>query len=170
MSAFAQQQTEMLDHYDYGELDECPCLLCARHRVLLSEVVVASVPTVGHPMDCRCEPCRTRLKLARIALAWSNRRDAYCEIAFLVRDKAWRKSILEWMFNEVSQMHDPETGTGRSQHWWIYRSEEKSLAEWIEDWMETLPGLRKRMSGSRALISTASRRKAPQNHSSTVAA
>jgi hypothetical protein len=147
---------ELLDHFDYPDLDEklCPCTLCLKMRALNAYLAEAVTATSEHKGMCACDECKERGKRARAALAWSNRRDTYSEMSFLVQDKTWRTSLLRWLFAEVTKPRADPSLTGRSDHWWIYEAEQKSLAEWIEDWLETLPNAR-RISGARALSAIA---------------
>jgi hypothetical protein len=124
------------EHFNYDELEKCPCSLCVRSRVTGS--VMARVRTendegemVG-PMGRGYEQTTvTAWQYAEIQRRYAiatNKRNLYCELSWLTRNKKWRPIFLTWVLGKI------EDKNWASEGFWSNRCEIKSLGSWIEDW------------------------------------
>ncbi len=123
------------DHYNYDELagdavtPKCLCCLCLNWDKALAETkaIEATGESDGHPPYCLCDPCKI-LRAARIKMtAEGVRRDAYSELSFITRNKAWRKEFLVWFFTGLKT-------SKRRDSYFAFKFDRITLGEHVERW------------------------------------
>jgi hypothetical protein len=124
-------------HYNYDELTDCPCHLCVGVRLLGADAAVKRAMLEADGGRFADVPPEKRYEPLSIAfLAQSNRRDLYCELSYLTSYKAWSAQFLAWVLGLIE---DP---TWRSEAWWAWRSQTRTLGSWIKAWYDTDPPFR----------------------------
>lgn len=121
-------------HYNYDQLDQCTCRLCARHRMLMQRVrrlrKVNANDSVWLADEQITHADRGFLVLYNRYLASANKRDLYCEASYLTRGKKWAPVFLAWL---LARIEDPNWQT---VGWWVAKAEGKTLGSWIGDWRD----------------------------------
>lgn len=143
-----------VEHYNYDVLDNpydpCPCVLCVRARETILTANLLLIPDMHAPARCRCVACTQRKRADAAALEAINRRTVYSELSWLVRRQRWAPGFLQWLWIHVADLEwrpemivwrpnwDAAKQPKRSvRSWWMYETENKILASWIEDWAQT---------------------------------
>lgn len=125
------------DHFNYDELDDCPCFLCRDVRVLAEGREAARKLQEGQIFLSTTAESTDWKRAMRAHLAASNKRDLFSECAFLFRNEIWSENFLGWL---IAKIKDPDY---RTAYWWVRDAELKNLASWVEDWYEDVTGLRR---------------------------
>jgi hypothetical protein len=126
-------------HYNYDELETCPCFLCVRSRTM-GEVIgrVRSenddgemVGPMGRGYGQTTVPAWQYAEIQRRYAIATNKRNLYCELSWLTRNKTWQEQFLSWVLDRID---DPKWA---SEGFWSNRCEIKSLGSWVADWYES---------------------------------
>ena len=130
--------TPPYDHYNYDDLEDCPCFLCVRGRKadkLISRFRVINddgeiIGLMGRGYDQSAVPAWQYAEIHRRYTIDTNKRVLYCELSFITKNKKWRDQFLTWVLHKIE---DP---TWVTPGFWSNRVEVKSLGSWISDWLK----------------------------------
>lgn len=141
----------LLRHFDYTEIENCDCEVCADWRRKRDLYQAAAALVAGHGRSCTCAGCKSMRSVRTAYHAADERRNLYSEMSFHagLGDLADGELKMMWLKDEIMSGR-------RSDGWWEGRAPYYPMGHWFLQAKKGVAAFASTVSGSLSAVVTGS--------------